>query len=255
MEPYKYIVLDIETSEGSPDEVERWMRCCWKPASNWKSETIGDRYKEMFDKKVAKLALMDNAPIVSFGVRSDTETRCIHSLYTHAPKLVGAAMLEGYGSEREMLCAVRNLLDAATNQQTLLVGHNVKGFDLGHLRLRYLVHGLRLPVCLANHEQPVFDLMKEYCSRFSHNTEIMVAMGDVLEALKLDNHKEIVTGADIGELIKAGKFDTVIQYNLLDVLAEEDVFKRMTGQAQDEAPKPQGQPKIEREAKGELVAA
>lgn len=268
MEPYKYIVLDIETNEGSPDEVERWMRCCWKPnygigedgakrKGSHGPEAIGDAYIKMFNSKHEKLALMDNAPIVSFGVRSNTETRCIHSLYAHAPKYIGAAMIEGYAAEREMLIAVRNLLDATTNAETLLVGHNIKHFDLPHMRHHYLRHRLCPPLCLSNTAQPVFDIMQEYCHRFSHTTkpEIMVAMGDVLEALKLDNHKEIVTGADIGELIKAGKFDTVIQYNLLDVLAEEDVFKRMTGQAQDEAPKPQGQPKIERESAGELAAA
>lgn len=251
---YKYLILDIETRDGSPDEVERWMRTCWKPANNWKPETIGARYQEMYAKKLEKLALMDNAPICSIALKSDTETRCIHALYAHAPRQIGAALIEGYASEREMLVALRNLCDRALDANTILAGHNVRHFDLAHMRLRYLANGLRLPLCLVNPEQPVFDLMREYCSRFSHNSEIMVAMGDVLEALKLDNHKQIVDGADIGELIKAGKFDTVIQYNLLDVLAEEDVFKRMTGQAQDEAPKPQGQPKIERESAGELVS-
>jgi hypothetical protein len=254
---YKYLVLDIETRDGSPDEVERWMRSCWKPAANWKPETIGARYQEMYAKKLERLALMDNAPIIAIGLKSDTETRCLHSLIQHAPRQLGAALIEGFADERQSLLALRSLLDAVTDANTILVGHNIKHFDLCRLRMNYARMGLRPPLCLLNAEQPVFDLMKEFCNRYSVNTEIMISMGDVLEALGMDNHKEIVSGADIGELIKQGKFDTVINYNLLDILAEEDVYLRMTGQAPDYAPRAQSRVLSEQsESKGgELVAA
>lgn len=267
MEPYKYIVLDIETNEGSPDEVERWMRTCWKPnygigedgakrKGSHGPEAIGNAYINMFNSKHEKLALMDDAPIACFGIKSNTEMRCLQSLYTHAPRLLGSAMIEGYATEREVLSAGRNLLDAATTPETIIVGHNIKDFDLPHLRHHFLRNGLRPPACLTNRDQPIFDTMDEYCYRFCHTVakKIMISVGDVLDALGLPNHKEIVTGADIGELIKAGKFDTVIQYNLLDLFSEEDLFLRMTGQAQDEAPRQTGAPKIERESAGELVS-
>lgn len=235
--PYEWLTIDLETIAGRPDSAERWMRQNWSPNNNWKPATVGERYFEMLASKREKLALLDGAPVVCIGLRSESELRCLHSMYAHPPKQAHGALIEGFGSQREMLVALRTLLDARVAAATQIAGHNILQFDLRKLRFAFLQEGLRLPKCLSAHEQATFDTMKEFCNRYSMEGGIMVALDDVLEAFGLPTHKDVVTGADVGKLHAEGKFDLIIQYTILDVLAESDVYKRMTGRSVDEAPR------------------
>lgn len=236
--PYATLALDIETAGGRPEDAERDMRTNWSPSPNWKAETIGNRYLEMLEKKKERLALIDGSAVISdalIGVDS-TGARsigCFHSLYSHEPKRVEAADVFGFVSERDALYAKRTMLDANCDPDTCLVGHNIIEFDLPKLRMAYLRHGLQLPHVLASQYQPVFDTMREWGKRFSATRNPFISVADVLEVLGIESHKSLVDGSQVEQLYKDGRHDTIIKYNLLDVIVEHDLFLRMTGQHPD----------------------
>lgn len=234
MPPYEYLVLDIETANGRPEDAEREMRTLWAPNPTWKPETIGKRYLEAAEKRQERLALIDSAPIVCVSLKSGSELRCLHALREEAPRGMAGGLVEGFASPRAMLLALRALLEARLPLDAPLVGHNIAGFDLRKLRWAYLHHGLRLPVSLTA-DQAVFDCMREYGRRFSLKDSPYIQLAVLLEEFGIANHKSAMTGAEVPALVEAGEVDTLVQYALLDVLAEEEVFLRMTGQGDDRA--------------------
>lgn len=231
--PYRFLALDIETAQGRPEAAERAMRLAWTPNKTWKPETIGNRYLEMLAKKEERLALLDGAPVIAVSLRSDTEHRCLHSMSAHPPKWVDGGLVEGFASQRECLIALRGLLDSRVSPDTVLVGHNILLFDLRRLRWAYVRAGVRLPLAFAAKDQPAFDTMREYGHRFSGDGDTHIALRDVCESFGLTSHKSIVDGAQVPELFAAGQFEVIVQYSLLDVIAEADLYLRMTGQHGD----------------------
>ena len=247
---YTTLTLDIETAAGRPEDAERDMRINWSPSPNWKPETIGNRYLEMFEKKKDRLALIDGSRVISIALRGVTdlseihpgtgktsETRCLHNLHAHPLRMNGSAGVEGFATEAEMLAALRTLLDATCAPDTTLVGHNIRGFDLPKMRMAYLRHGMNLPRVLAG-RQPEYDTMREWGFSFSATKDPFVSVADVLEILGVEHHKHLVDGSQVEQLLADGKHDTIINYNLLDVIAEHDLFERMTGQSADAARTP-----------------
>lgn len=230
-QPFAWLCFDVETAAGRPESIEREFRISWAPDKRWEDETVGRRWREAFAKKTEKSALLDVAPIVVIGMRSDLETRCLHWCYEHPLTLVSGAGVEGFASEAAMLTAFRGLVEQRTAPQTTLVGHNLS-FDEKRIRYACLRNGLRPPAPLLTREQPRYDTMTEYCHRYSVNdgkNKIMVSLSEVLEDFGIDSHKDLVDGAMIPELHASGQYDLIIKYCLLDVLAESDLFLRMTG--------------------------
>lgn len=229
-----YFALDIETTNGRPEDAEAWARNMWTPARNWKPETIGRRYLETVEKKEERLALLDVAPVIAISVRTPYELVCMHAMGAAAPEQVQRGVVVGYADEKAMLTAFRALMDERVSDPSIpLVGHNILGFDLRKLRWRFMHHGLRLPAALAAREQATYDTMQEYGKRFSVDRDVFCSLSSVLEAFGLDSHKDLVDGSTVPDLHAAGDVATIVRYALLDVLAESDLYLRMTGQASD----------------------
>jgi hypothetical protein len=239
--PLRHLVLDIETANGRPEAAEREMRMAWSPDPRWKSETIGDRWKAALETKLERLALLDEAPVAVVAMKSDAGLALYHTLYGHPERVFEGAATFGFADQRAMLVQLRALLDESIGEGTVVVGHNLLGFDLRKLRWAYVRAGLRMPVCLADHGQAVYDTMVEYGRRFSTARDSFVALQDLLEVFGVESHKGDMTGALVPGLIEQGQHDLVLRYAVLEVLAEEALYLRMTGQAEDSAPLP-GQP-------------
>ncbi len=234
--PYGYLALDIETADGRPDDAERTVALAYRPDSltrgTWKPETAGNRIAEAFKARLDKLALLDEAPIVVISLRSDTELRALHTCNAHEPRMIHGGLVEGFTDATAMLIALRNLLDARMTPDTPLVGHNITHFDLRKLRWAYARHGVRPPAALLDRGQAVYDTMTEYGRRFSvAKGECFIALADLLEEFGIPNHKTTADGAMAPQLYRTGQHDALIGYALLDVLAESELFLRMTGQA------------------------
>jgi hypothetical protein len=233
---YSYLALDIETSDGRPEDAERDLRLTWKPDPRWTDETIGKRYKEALAKKLEKLALLDSAPIVCVSLRSESELRCLHALQAEPAHLVEGGLVEGFATQREMLIALRALLDARCSDETLLVGHNIVGFDLRKLRWAYVKAELAMPYVLRTREQPVFDTMLRYGQLFAVGSkDLFIALAELLELFGLPSHKGEIDGSMVPQLVREGRFDELVRYALKDAAAEHGLFLRMSGQLEDQA--------------------
>jgi hypothetical protein len=240
---YQRLTLDIETEDARPEDAEALLRTHWSPNPTWTNETIGKRFKEALEKKLDKLALIDAAPIAVVSLKSDTEAIVLHSVLEDPARTVGACKVEGFATQREMLLALRVVLDQHVDGTTELVGHNVIGFDLRRLRYAFAHEGLRIPRCLADRDQPVFDLMREFGRRFSMAGEadgkLFCALDVVLAGLGIRSHKGDIDGSMVPELVRRARagerkaLDILITYAALDAVSEEEAYLRMTGQAED----------------------
>lgn len=230
MVPPEYVVLDIETIAGDPVEAEEWARRSWSPNRQWKPATIGQRYLEVLEKKEEQLALLDGSPIISVALRTPTDLCVLHWLPVQDASIAGAR-LEAAPDQPTMLRRLRDYLSCC-GPETTLVGHNILRFDLPKLRRAIIAAGLRLPICLVDRDQPVYDTMREW-SRFSLDERPFVGLGEVLEVLGLPSLKEICDGAQVPELYRQGRFQEILAYAVADVLAQWQAFLWMTGQAAD----------------------
>ncbi|MDM8006095.1 MAG: ribonuclease H-like domain-containing protein [Phycisphaerae bacterium] len=229
--PYRWLAVDIETVAGTPTEAEEWMRLNWTPDARLKPETLGRRFLDGIEAKRQKLALLVGAPVIIVSTRSDTgEVRCLHTLCQHEPRQAYGALVEAFPDQAGLLVALRGLLENLCTPETLIVGHNVRDFDLPKLRNAYIRENVRIPAPLASQEQPVFDTMRTY-NRFTTTKDPFIGLHDLLTAFGLDSHKTKINGAMVGELHAAGRFDELIEYAIKDVNAEAAVFELMTGQA------------------------
>ena len=239
--PLEWVCLDIETVAGRPESAEDWARRYWSPDSRWAPETIGKRYLEALSKKREKLALMDAAGIAVIAIR-DSGQRAVtvtHACGEQAPEHRDWGLIGGYADERSLLKRLREFLDQHTDEGTLVVGHNVRGFDLPRLRFAYLRAGLQLPGLLASPDVRVFDTMREFAHRFSVDMRSapseFISLATVLEKLDMPHHKDVMDGSQVGELLGAERtsqsLEVVLKYAALDVLVESELFLRLTGRS------------------------
>lgn len=231
---YRYLVLDIETNDGSPDEVEAALRARWLPPANHKTpQAVGSAWLELVERRRERLALADQAPVAIVSLVGVTETgrelRALHCLEAAEIRYFEGAAVEGFASERAMLAALRGLLDQFTTPDTELVGHNVAGFDLPKLRYRYVKHGLRLPMALAGAGAPVYDTMRRFCRDFSKDEQPFVSLDWLLKEFGIPSHKGEMDGSKVPAYIAERRFDELLRYALRDVLVEEELYLRMTG--------------------------
>lgn len=236
MTPPEYLVLDIETAAGEPTEAEAWMRTVWSPNPNWKPATIGERYLAALETKKERLALLDTAPIISVALRTACDCRLIHWLNIDDAVIAGVP-LERTPDQKALLERTAQYL-AACSQETVLVGHNLLHFDLPKLRQGMLRHGVRLPTILVDRDHPVYDTMREW-SRFTLDDRQYISLAELADVLGLPEHKAIISGAMVPEMYQQNRFAELLAYAAADVLAQWQVFLRMTGQLESEAPLPE----------------
>lgn len=236
MTPPEYLVLDIETAAGEPTEAEAWMRTVWSPNPNWKPATIGERFLQALEQKKEQLALLDSSPIITVALKTPADLRVLHWLPVDAQEMAGV-LLERTPDQKALLERTAQYL-AACSQETVLVGHNLLHFDLPKLRQGMLRHGVRLPTALVDRDHPVYDTMREW-SRFTLDDRQYVSLAELAETMGLVEHKAIISGAMVPEMYAEGRWAELLAYAAADVLAQWQVFLRMTGQLESEAPLPE----------------
>ena len=233
IEPSEWITIDLETIAGSPDDAERYIVNCYRVDSfgTWSEITIGKRIKEAHAKKLEKLSLLSAAPIICVSLRTPTSLHCYHWM-DKATDAISDQQATRAVDQTEMLMDLRDYLDEWTGPDTTLVGHNIANFDLPKLRWAYARYGVRMPAILAAAHPQIYDTMQVYTKRFAVGSGSMIGLDALLEEFQVDSHKGLVSGADVQQLYDEGHHDTIIQYALLDVLAESELYLRMTGRSE-----------------------
>lgn len=221
----EYLVFDLETAPAPQEAIDLEL-ALWKPsASTKKEETVERQRAEAAVKIRERSALLDDAPISCVALHSQTGNLVFHCL----PNVPDGPPNFKYPSELVMLQALRQWLDGFVGPETLLVGFNVVGFDLPHLRWAYVRHGLRLPLCLnpAN-DQPVCDVMRLF-SRFTKRDTPFISLDEVAQRLRIGS-KNGVTGKLAADWVAEGRHTEIVQYCLSDTLLTASAWLKLTGQ-------------------------
>jgi hypothetical protein len=226
--PLPWICVDIETRNPSESEIQAAF-AGWKPAGNVKDpEKIEAQRIEAERKIKSKAGLLPAAPICSIAIQSPLECRVFHTL--KPGQLDGVAHVP-FESEPAMLLALRQYLDAWCPEQTKIVGHNVKGFDLPKLRLRFVRLGLRLPQILnPTTTVEVHDTMTLFARYFLGKRDDFVSLDEMSRELGIANGGKFFTGADVPGLVEEGRHAEIVLYNATDAVLTARAWQILTSQ-------------------------
>lgn len=227
----RFVVLDLETGNAPEDAIQNAINA-WKAPSNWKPETVEKNRAEAAEKIREKAALLDASPILCIGVRSDREAVMFSGMTDlNEPLTLPGWHVGEHGTERDMLEALGTWLDSSTNEETNLVGHNVRGFDLPKLRGAYVRHRLPLPACLRPREgqgQPVTDTMTLFKAfSMEHRDEFAVSLDVVCTAFGIPRPKQVISGAEVPRLHRDGRLAEILTYCCIDVDATAEAYRLM----------------------------
>jgi hypothetical protein len=234
--PPQHLTLDIETMAGDPCEAEAALRRSFSPNPSWKPATIGERYLQALADKQSKLALLDTSPILSVALRTESDCRLLHWMPLDADEVSGVP-LERFQDERAMLAKAAEYL-AILGPESVLVGHNLRHFDLPRLRLAMVRQRITLPPCLACIDHPTYDTMTLW-RYFTLEERPFVSLDQCLELAGLASHKSAISGQDVGRLIDSQQWRTIAAYAIADVLAQDMLYLVMTGQIAAPDPPPE----------------
>lgn len=232
--PAAWIVIDIETADAPEDAIQAAIDA-WTPPANVRDPAkIADRRAEAEGRIRERAALLDAAPIICIAVRdAPTNARIFHAMGALNICLPGWAV-DGYNNEAEMLQALQRYLDARVGPETILVGHNLRSFDLPKLRARYVHHRLPLPHCLrvvgrTDDGQPTADTMSLFRAySVEHRDDYAVSLDTVAAAFGVPRPKEHVSGADVPRLYREGHYAEIVTYAAIDADVTAEIYRLMT---------------------------
>ena len=240
-----HLCLDIETCHLSEEEQQRELEL-GKPPGSYKSAEAIARWKAEYALKVKeKSALLDPAPIGCIAVGDESgDVAVFHWLKVDSGQHEHFFSIKT-ATERDMLVELRKFLDecASTDPGTAIVGFNLN-FDLPHLRIAYVRHGLKLPnILLPKSGNPIADVMQLYTRYFTSKDAPFIGLAEVVRRLGIDGDgKGEMNGAMAPDYIARGFGESepvsqfhqdVVSYCALDVLMTMRAYLIMTGQAGD----------------------
>jgi len=238
MKKAEYLVIDIETGDAAQKYVTAAMNR-WKPPANVKDETkIAERRTAATAKIVTKSALLDAAPIVCLGIKSDKMGIIFNGMCEESFPVDGAMMVSAK-DEKGMLLHLRTWLDAVCDQNTLLLGFNSMYFDFPKIRFAYVKNRLKLPIVFSPRQfeanQPQNDVMKMFLKFFTSekSREFYISLDQVIDRLELPSYKGSVSGAEVPRLHREGDYKTILTYVMVDVLATWAAYLLMSSRSGD----------------------
>jgi hypothetical protein len=239
----RHLCFDIETGNASEDAISLSADFYKAPANMKDPEKIKEREAKAIATMREKSALLDLAPIYVVG--SMTESAAVLFHHIKAKKKVESlknipAEIFTFKSERDMLGAYREWIDPRFAPNQVIVGHNIKSFDLPKIRGAFVRNRLVLPKVFSAAAKEggveVYDTMKEFLYGFT--TELYgdkyVTQEEMVARLGIPGHKHRLSGAEIPGLIAQGKAEEVLAYNYLDFAEAYAAFLAMTGQYRDQ---------------------
>lgn len=236
----RHLTLDIETCHGSPEVIKAAQKR-WKPPSNIKDEEKIKKAREVAYKRIVeRSALLDGSPIgaVCF-ITGATSGRIFYWVKPKKAfkKIPGAdAIVTKSKTEKQMLEAIRLWLDEVAISRTVVIGHNIFGFDLPRLRAAYIRHRIPFPMLFVPEAREIgvqiYDTMTNF-RKFSaeRSNERYTTLDEVLDRFDIPSHMGHVDGSQIPELFKKGEVKLVVTKCYLDTLGTYRAFLLMTNQA------------------------
>ena len=234
----EWLALDIETGDA-PEEAVAVALETWTPPANVKDPVkLEARRAEAIQKARERAALLDASPVLCIAAQTERERISFNGMNNEAYSIEDWTVVP-CGDERGMLIAFRAWADRSADAGTLLVGHNLRSFDLPKLRARYVHYRLRLPKVLTpklrdedwNETVDTMTLYKAFS--MEHRDERYIALDTVAAGLGIPRPKEIISGADVPRLHHEGQHHAVLTYCCVDTLTATRAFQLMTSCAPD----------------------
>jgi hypothetical protein len=239
----RHLCIDIETCDAPAEAIELAARFYKAPSNMKDPEKIKAREAEAMAKLKEKSALLDGAPIGVVGAVTEVGAVLFHCI--KSKKKIDAiknipAEIHGFKDERGMLGGFREWTDPRSLPNTVLIGHNIRNFDLPKLRGAFIRNRLVLPKVLRPEAKDegvtVHDTMRTFLYGFT--TELAgdhyVSQEEMIARLGMPGHKHRLSGAEIPRMIAEGKAEEVLAYNYLDLAEAYSAFLAMTGQYKDQ---------------------
>lgn len=148
----------------------------------------------------------------------------------------GTWLIEGAEQEHDVMAFVSEALGRFLGPETVLAGHNIKGFDLPVLLNRWRFHAVRPPAWFPRYSRGcwaggclLYDTMEQAPGKTP-----FVKMDKLCQAYGLPSGKSLLwrgepmNGGRVLEAYEAGEFGLLTAYCQADVRAEEALFNRMT---------------------------
>ena len=235
MKTAEWIVIDLETGDAPVEAIADAMRN-WKAPSNWKPETVEAKRAEAAAKIREKAALLDASPILCVGIQTDSASFLLNGMNDSAPS-VGTWSVMSCIDERGLLLSLRIILDQTGTPETIIVGHNLRAFDLPKLRQAYIRHGLRPPEILkprlrGEEKAETVDtasLFKAFS--MEHREDFCPSLDTIAASFGIPRPKQHMSGADVPRLHREGQIQTILTYCAVDVATTARAFALMTGAA------------------------
>lgn len=233
-----YVVIDIETCHAPQEAIDAEI-AAWKPKANTKDPgKIEQQRLAAIANAKEKSALLDAAPLSCIGISTPGARYMFNAVAQESKADIHGFNLVNCGNERDALIAMRTTLDTMTGPETVIVGHNIKGFDLPKVRARYLHHRLHMPTIfipslLGGDNQPMFDTMTGFLKYFTaqEGREQYISLEEISRLLDLDVPVKVISGKDMPRLVEEGHIDEVLLHCAVDVLAEEQCWSLLNGSA------------------------
>ena len=145
-----------------------------------------------------------------------------NALTDEAPKVYTAGSVE---EEKELIKAVTDIFD---NENAVLVGHNIKGFDIPFVAKRFMAQVGFVPRALnfggkKPWEIPHIDTME--LMRFGGGASMSLRSACLL--LNIADPKGSVCGSEVPQLFREGRTAEIGQYCAGDVVAERELYRKI----------------------------
>jgi len=222
------LTLDIETLPTDRADVREYIANTVKPpATMSKAETIAKWILE------SKAEAVDEA-VSRTGLDGSFGRVCVigWALDDEAPQTVQSADDEAF--VLQAFAAQMNKIPLSEQYTTLIVGHNVAGFDLRFLMQRFIVNSIKPPLVIQRAAQAkpweaekVFDTMIQWSGA---GAKPGGSLDKLCLALGIKSPKGDIDGSKVAAAVAAGRIDDVAAYCRGDVSATRSVYRRMTFQ-------------------------
>lgn len=221
------LFIDIETASGKSDfgELSEGMQQEWrhKATQKWRDEAAED-VEALYSDKAAILAEFGRIVCISIG--------CLHgegeALQLHLKSFYGE-------DEKALLDAFCHSVGSFAHKrgEPLLVGHNIREFDIPFIGRRMILHGMSLPKCFQLQgkkpwEIPHIDTLHLW--QFG-DAKAYIRLSLLCEMLNIPTPKDDISGADVTRVFWEEKdLPRIAHYCEKDVLATAQVYLHLQGE-------------------------
>jgi uncharacterized protein YprB with RNaseH-like and TPR domain len=210
-----YLIVDIETGDAvgaSLDIEKKYVR-----KGNTKDEgKISRKQGEL------KGGCLDLSPIAIVGLKSSASSVPV-VLAVNGVSVDGCCVLS-YKDELHLLSEAQEVLSDVPREADIVTFAGY-GFDLPKLRLAFVRYGLIVPECLIVNRQ--VDCQHEM-SKFLVKNYAFSSLEEACQKVGIEFSKSI-PGSEINAYIEAGRMEELIAYNVGDLGATEQLYKRIRG--------------------------